>query len=152
MSWKNCIACVEGRCPFGYGNVRRRENNKGHKGYSAPRGDSKPQEVFTMAMKRAVPSMNDATDGKPDICNMAENFASLWEFLVEDEWDDGKRRVPGTIMLFREEQQFKAMLNDKDAGRIAFCSADSLETLLSVVDLGLRDSRLDWRKSKAFKK
>jgi hypothetical protein len=55
-------------------------------------------------------------------------------------------------MVFMEDAWFKVMLNDKDLRRIAFCAAPTLEDVLSVADLGLRDGKLDWRKSKPYKK
>jgi len=152
MSWKDCRFCVDGICLFGKANMQGRENNRGHKGYRTPKVRTSGKGAMFMGMKRPPSDTGRDRGGKPDICDLAEKYASLWEFLVETEWEDGKRRQPGTLLIFSEEGLFKGMLNDKDAGRIAFCAGDTLEAILDVVDLGLRDMKLDWRKSKPFKK
>jgi len=152
MSWKQCPECVRGTCLFGKANMQGRTNHKGHRGFH-PWGEGLlSKECLEMPMKRPDAGVNGRTAAQPDECDLAIKLPSLWEFLVEDKWDDGKKRTPGTLLIFTEDGWFKGMLNDKDLSRIAFDSSETLLGLLQDLDLGLRDSHLDWRKSKPFKR
>lgn len=75
-------------------------------------------------------------------------FPALAEFLSAVQWDDGKRRVPGSLTLFVEEGLIKTCLNDKDGGNVCFLTADTLEGLLGSLEKGLVEGGLDWRRSK----
>lgn len=151
MGWKACPFCVAGTCGLAISNRKMRGNYKGHRFYRAPAPPTRTQEVFVVAIKR--PDGGDGTQSEnPVECDLALRWSNLWEFLVDRTYEDGGKRVPGTVLLFREDCWFKALLNDKDTSRIAFCAGDSLEACLDAAELGLRDSKLDWRKSKPFRK
>lgn len=64
----------------------------------------------------------------------------------------GKARVTGSLSLFCEEGKFKASINDRDGGHVAFLSGDSLWGLLEAIDRGLKSGSLDWRVSQFAKK
>ena len=105
-----------------------------------------------MGIKRPETAAGTGKEVNPGECNLAIGNPSLWEFLVERSYEDGSKRQPGTMMVFTEDGWFKMMLNDKDNARIAFVAGDTLENVLGAADLGLRDGKLDWRKSKPFKR
>lgn len=65
---------------------------------------------------------------------------------------EGKARKVGSVSLFAEDGKWKAALNDRDGGLVAFCSADSFAGLLEALDRGLKSGSLDWRDSKFRKK
>lgn len=75
---------------------------------------------------------------------------TLYQFLTLQGWG-GKQRKPGTIRIFAEEGKWKCCLNDNEAGRYAFVSADSLEKLLGAVEAGLGARGMDWRPNKKWK-
>jgi len=77
---------------------------------------------------------------------MAVKFPALWEFLTLTSWGDDQPRAPGSLTLFLGESGLQACVADKDGGRVAFVSADSLELLLQSVEGGLAVDKLDWRK------
>jgi len=75
---------------------------------------------------------------------------TLYQFLTLQGWG-GKQRKPGTIRIFAEQGKWKACLNDNEAGRYAFVSADSLPRLLEVIEAGLGTRGMDWRANKKWK-
>jgi hypothetical protein len=78
----------------------------------------------------------------------AAAFPTVWEFISLVTWEDGSARVPGSITLFAEEATWKACLNDKGMGLVAFASAGSVEGLLEALEHGLSTGLMDWRKSR----
>lgn len=71
------------------------------------------------------------------------------EFLTQAIWEDGKPRVPGTIVLFAEEGSFKACLCDKDSDSVGFVTSPVASALLSAVEGALSADQVDWRRNKA---
>lgn len=60
----------------------------------------------------------------------------------------GKARKVGSIVIFCEDGRWKACVNDKQSGQVAFVSGDSWDGLLGAIDRGLKAGSLDWRVSK----
>jgi len=151
MSWKQCLQCVAGTCVYGAENRRGKRSNRGHRFYSAPRPWYK---VVTreMSMKKPESAVRAASTEKPEICDLAIRWENLFEFLSDVTWDDGTKRVAGTLLLMYEDGQWKVMLNDKGLQRVAFVSGKTMEEVLDKADLNVRDDTLDWRKAKVWKK
>jgi len=72
----------------------------------------------------------------------------LWEFITEIEWEAGVERVTGTILVFAEDLSIKLCLNDRDGGRVAFMTGQTLEDALENAEAALIEGGLDWRASK----
>lgn len=101
-----------------------------------------------MAIKRrdtSVPASSASLGEGPD--DLSGEFPLLLEFLSADRYPDGGLRQPGTLVLFLELGWLKACLSDRDQGLTAFCSAPGLRGLLRVIEAGLAEDSLDWRKS-----
>jgi hypothetical protein len=76
-----------------------------------------------------------------------EVYPALWEYMSEASWGEGKPRELATLLLFLDGGRLKAMLNDRDSGRVAFVTGCSLEEVLEALEGGLVSSSLDWRAS-----
>lgn len=79
----------------------------------------------------------------------AKAYPALAEFLSLESWDEKTTRERGTVTVFWEEGSFKASVNDRDGGRVAFVTKTVFTELLAHVDKGLSGDTLDWRLSKA---
>lgn len=77
----------------------------------------------------------------------SKKYPTLLEFLTRVGWDDGQPREKGSFFVFCEDGMFKACLNDKDAGMVAFITCMSFNALLDRVEKGLAANSLDWRLS-----
>lgn len=77
-----------------------------------------------------------------------ERFPTVWEFLTRVQWDDGKRRSPGSLTIFMDDGAVKVCVFDKDAGEVAFVSAAGVDGLLEALERGLEGDSLDWRRSR----
>lgn len=78
----------------------------------------------------------------------SSRWPTVLEFLEAVAWEDGSRRVPGSLTLFCEDGSLKACLSDKDSNRVAFVSARGPEACLDAAEAGLAGGGLDWRLSK----
>lgn len=87
----------------------------------------------------------ESSEGLDDTSQVRGDFPALWEFLALDRWEDGSRRVPGTLTLFIDQARFKACLSDRDTDTTAFLSASSLQGILDKIEQGLVEDDLDWR-------
>lgn len=76
---------------------------------------------------------------------------SLSAFLCDLLWDDGTSRVPGSLLLFTGDGQWKGCLGDREAGIQAFVSALTPGKLMDALELGLAADKLDWRRKAAEK-
>lgn len=75
---------------------------------------------------------------------------TILEFLSVQQWDDGATRASGRLSLFVESGRWKACVSDPDGKRIAFVSAEDLDSLLLTVEVGLEQDTLDWRPEKVW--
>lgn len=118
------------------------------------RDDTQTKELVMAFIKRRDTTSKDGSrSSREDPPAEMNKFPALWEFLEMDKWaEDGKARIPGTVLLFTEVGRLKAMFNDKDGGYVAFASLDVSVGVLDALDDLLRGGALDWRKSKAFRK
>lgn len=102
-----------------------------------------------MALRRRDDNMLRADPGlPPQPDSLTARFPSLWEFISLASWEDGSPRVPGTVLLFVDDDMVKVRLSDRAQGFTAWVSAKSLEGVLEGCERGLRDDGLEWRKDK----
>jgi len=76
------------------------------------------------------------------------DYPDLALFLWADQWPDTKApRRTGTVTFFVEQGRWKACLNDRDQSLVAFATDNTFLGLLDVLDTGLEQDALDWRKA-----
>lgn len=97
-------------------------------------GSGKAKEVESRALESVDPAF-------------FKKYPALSEFLWLDQWDAETPRTRGTFTVFFEEGSFKAALNDRDGGSVAFVSKGSFTALLDALEKGLVGHSLDWRES-----
>lgn len=111
-----------------------------------PTAQSIVNREIEMALKRPA---GTPVAGTPIIrleeCQFALLAPTLWEWLVNDRWDDGSPRTPGSITIFTGDGLFKSVVKDKDASACLWCAAPSLEKLLGVVEASLTSPTAEWR-------
>jgi len=73
---------------------------------------------------------------------------SLHEFLTEIQWEDGKSRKTGTVMILCEDGLWKAWIHDRDNQVSGWWSGESWEGLLEGVNKALGTQTLSWRKDR----
>lgn len=99
-------------------------------------------------MKR--PEKSTARDSVP-VTWHDEDFARRWPtlaaYLSDTTWDDGKKRETATLTLFVDDGCLKACLSDRATARIAFVTETTLQGLLDVLQEGLEDDSIEWRKA-----
>lgn len=102
-----------------------------------------------MALKKPGPMATAAAgcDVVPAAGGMGR-FELIWEFLVSVRYGDGAPRQLPTLMFFVHDGRFTAALNDRDNGRTAFVSGDTLESVLEALERGLSEDTLGWRPNK----
>lgn len=79
-----------------------------------------------------------------------KKYPMLWAFLTDEKWSSGETRETGSVLIFTQEGQWKAMVKDKDSAHIAFVTKGTFKTLLDALERGLVEEKLDWRPD-AFK-
>ena len=72
----------------------------------------------------------------------------LHAFLTEMTWDDGKKRVTGTVMISTEDGLWKAWVHCRDAKVSGWISGESWEGLLESVNRALGSNSIQWRADK----
>ncbi len=102
-----------------------------------------------------VKRINDASNGLPNTPQLDDesfrlSYPALHEYLTLDHWDDGTPRRTSTLLTFCEEGQWKACLNDREAERSAWVSAEVFEDVLLALDRRLADGTVEWRRSTGF--
>lgn len=75
-----------------------------------------------------------------------KDYPHLFAFLTADTWEDKTTRTTGTLLLFTQDGYLKACLNDRALDRSCFVSAPSLTLLFDLVEDGLEEDHLEWRK------
>jgi len=74
-----------------------------------------------------------------------EAWPCLHEWMSADKWEDGGPRATTTLFLFVDAGCLKVMLKDRDAGRVLFLSAASLDELLAGLEARLREGTGEWK-------
>ncbi len=84
---------------------------------------------------------------------LTAEYPALWEHLTCETYpEDGSPRKTSRLSVFLGAYGLQACLDDKEEGKVAFVSSDTLEGLLGALEAGLRENRLDWRVSFEGKK
>lgn len=131
-------------CGYCYSGLRGRAVYRGHFGWRAHRRRRRKWRCYVRK-----PQAEDRGEVSA-LRFVAESewtaaYPHLFEWLVEDRWDDGTVRETGTVLLFTEAGRWKACLNDRALGRSCFLSGETPEGLLQSLDDGLGSSGLEWR-------
>ena len=98
-----------------------------------------------------MPMPRPKVDGRAQVdAPMCDEVLRGWlphvhDHLAEQEWEDGKKRVTSTLLLFCEAGMWKARLNDRSAKISAWVSGESWEALLEAIERGLAAESLEWR-------
>lgn len=77
--------------------------------------------------------------------DFAAEYPNLYAFLSDSLWDDGSKRVTGSMLLCVDAGVLKCWVNDKAYHRSAWVSSPSFTGLLRLLDDRLGDDALPWR-------
>jgi len=77
---------------------------------------------------------------------------ALHEFLTARLFDDGSERETATLLIFAADGVWKACLNDRAEGRVAFVTSSTVQGLLGALDGQLEEGSVEWRASKQYGK
>lgn len=109
----------------------------------------KVRELVKPQMKKPILREEDkATLTKWIDAEFEKDYPWLFAFLTSESWEDKSHRVTGTLLIFTQEGYLKACVNDRDLGRSAFVTAPSVTLLFDLIEDGLAEEHLDWRKKK----
>jgi hypothetical protein len=105
-----------------------------------------PFEEADMAMKR--PDAGATPQAGPALLDevFSTFYPTLFVHMTETVWEDGKKRIPSTLLLFVENGRWKAFLHDRDGKRGAWVTADSWEEVLQASERAIEASSTEWRK------
>lgn len=101
-----------------------------------------------MAIKKPAGGGGQAPPGCTPIDGGAfsDDYPVLWDYLSCGEYDDKSRRELSSLVLFLDEDAWKACLNDRDLSRVCFASGNSLEEVLGALEGMLATGSADWRR------
>lgn len=77
-------------------------------------------------------------------CQVANDCPLLFGLLHDREYK-GKECLAGSVIVVIEDGLWKAIVNDRQEGQVAFYSAPTWQELWNGVEKGLGDGTLDWR-------
>lgn len=69
------------------------------------------------------------------------------EYLTATNYPDGSPRERSVLSVFIEDGRVKVCLNDRDAARTLWRSADGIEDAVALLDLAIVDGTADWRRA-----
>lgn len=75
------------------------------------------------------------------------SYPALSEFLTCPRYPDGTARQLSTLTFFRDDNYWKACLNEKDQGLVLFVAEQRFTVLLEALELLLQEESPPWRKS-----
>ena len=78
-----------------------------------------------------------------------ESYPSLFDHLTAEKWDDDKPRTTSSVLIFCESGTWKAMLNNRAEGLVAFVTSHGFLALIDSLEHGLAEGQMDWRKSRS---
>lgn len=134
-----------GWCGLCYANVRCRSNYRGHKGYRRPRAPYVCREWEKVLKKPSGSGSAASPVGVPGRGDALASLPLLWAHLTDSSWDDGTARQRSTLTVFCDGGLWKVCLNDREGGRSAFQSGETLEAALEATEHGLEADSLPWR-------
>jgi hypothetical protein len=135
------------RCPYCIENRQGRAMHRGHRGFRVFLFSHLSSEAY-MGMQRQ--SAGDNPNVGPVFVDndFQRDFPTLYQWLTETKWDDGKQRKTTTLMLTVDDGTLKAWVHDRDGRRSAWVSGTTLDSVLEAVDGRLQDNRMEWRSDK----
>jgi len=77
-----------------------------------------------------------------------EEWPTVWEYLSETRFDDGKPRETSTVLIFVDAERLKVCLSDREANEVAFVSGATFKEAMDALERGLAGGTLDWRPGK----
>lgn len=102
-----------------------------------------------MAMSRSAGASAAGNRGHVvEDLKLKEVFAALHDFLVEREWDDGKARKTGTLMILVEDGWWKCWVHDRDGKASAWFTGASYDDALLAAEAALDAGTVAWRPDK----
>lgn len=151
-----CLRCCNGVrlqpcCYVCKRNSTGDSNRPGHCGY---RPAKPPQMGVSQMIKRE--SVSSLSAGNSPLAARDETFErqfeSLHEFMTARLFDDGSERETATLLVFASDGQWKACLNDRAEGRVAFVTGRTVQDLFKLLNEQLDSSSVEWRASKQYGK
>ena len=79
---------------------------------------------------------------------LKSQFPHLHEFLTEGQWDDGKPRKTGTVMILVEDGYWKGWVHDRDGRVSSWTAGTSVDDLLLMIEDSLERQSMAWRADK----
>lgn len=144
MGSRRVVCHADTWCGECYSNRKGRGNYKGHRWYRPP--ILRTFEGIEMALRKRDRAAVDAAVGAgPSGDALSKKLPFLWEFLTVTEYEDGSKRVLGTLIVFVDGPLVKAFINDRDQGLSACVSSSSLLGVLEATNGGLEADTLEWR-------
>jgi len=121
-----------------------------HHGSRSARSGPRIVEQAGLSMAMTRPKSNPKEVAGSQVLDevLKEVWPDLHAFLTEMLWDDNKKRITGTILLFCEDGLWKARLNDRDAKVTGWVSGESYEGLMEGVDRAIGNGSIQWRADK----
>lgn len=103
-------------------------------------------------MKRPDPKSTTGT-GQPSGADDAfvKAYPSVWSYLADETWDDGKDRQPSALSLTWKEGCWQLALNDKALKQSLYTCAPTQKEALGLMEKALRDGTGVWRSWKRGK-
>jgi hypothetical protein len=77
-----------------------------------------------------------------------KDYPTLWAYLTDEKWEDGKARERATLTVVVEGGLFRGSVNDRALKRSFWRSGESVKALLDSFEKALAGPGPDWR---AFK-
>lgn len=105
------------------------------------------EECRTMALKRrdTPVGMGPASGPVWEDPEFKAEYPNLHAFLFDSLYDDGTRRLTGSISIFTKGGVLTAAVNDNDRKVSAFVKGATWAELLFYIDEGIKADSLEWR-------
>ena len=105
-----------------------------------------------VAMSKFLRGLRDSNTTKESASppldeSFRQRFPCLFD-MVSVRVLDKKPRETSTLFVFIEDGHWKVCLCDRDLGRVAFVSSESLDGLWESLEAGLASGSLDWRQDR----
>jgi hypothetical protein len=92
--------------------------------------------------------------GVVEVVRSVEELAGCWgqlypavcEWVCAQNWDDGKPRVPATLLLLVDGDGVKVCLKDREGGRSLWRTAGTIPEALQVLEDTLAEGGVGWRR------
>jgi hypothetical protein len=74
-----------------------------------------------------------------------EQYPSLYSFLKDTTYEDGSRRLTGSLSVFVKNGELTIAINDNDRLLVAFVNAPAWDEALALLDMGIERDTLPWK-------